>query len=103
MVDREDDLKIGVKSTAILFGRHDRFIIGLLQLAMLAILSWVGVLQALAWPYYLALLGAAALFGYQQWRVRGREREACFQAFLHNNWVGMLIFLGIAAALALRG
>ncbi|MGL4204682.1 MAG: 4-hydroxybenzoate octaprenyltransferase [Aeromonadaceae bacterium] len=103
MVDREDDLQIGVKSTAILFGRHDRLIIGLLQSAMLAILSWVGVVQALAWPYYLGLLGAAGLFCYQQWLVRGREREACFQAFLHNNWVGMVIFLGMAAALALPG
>lgn len=102
MVDREDDVKIGVKSTAILFGRHDRLIIGLLQSVTLAILSWVGVQQALAWPYYLGLLGAAGLFCYQQWRTRRREREACFQAFLHNNWVGMLIFLGIAAALTLR-
>ena len=100
MVDREDDMKIGVKSTAILFGRHDRLSIGLLQLATLGALLQVGELQGLAWPYYLALLGAAGLFGYQQWLVRGREREACFQAFLHNNWVGLLIFLGIVAALA---
>ena len=96
MVDRDDDLKIGVKSTAILFGRHDRLILGLLQVAMLAILLAVGR-QANLGPWYVAgWLGGAILFGYQQWLIRDREKPACFRAFLNNHWFGALLFAGIA-------
>lgn len=97
MVDREDDVKIGVKSTAILFGRHDRLIIGLIQLAMLLNLIWVGELAGLGWAYWLGLLVATALGIYQQWLIRDREPRACFQAFLNNNWLGIAVFVGIVA------
>ncbi len=96
MVDREDELKIGVKSTAILFGRYDNLIIGLLQLLMLALLVQVGVMAGLGWVYYLGLLVGAALFVYQQWLTRERQPKACFDAFLNNNLFGMVIFLGLA-------
>jgi 4-hydroxybenzoate polyprenyltransferase len=96
MVDRDDDLKIGVKSTAILFGRHDRLIIGLLQLAMLAILLAVGREADLGPWYYAGWLGGAILFGYQQWLIRLREKPACFRAFLNNHWFGAILFAGIA-------
>ena len=96
MVDRDDDLKIGVKSTAILFGRHDQLIIGLLQLAMLAILLAVGHEAGLGRWYDAGLLGGAVLFGYQQWLIRHRDRGACFRAFLNNHWFGAVIFAGIA-------
>jgi 4-hydroxybenzoate polyprenyltransferase len=95
MVDREDDLRIGVKSTAILFGRQDRLIIGLLQLVMLALLALVGAQEGLGMVYYLGLAVAAALFVRQQVLIRGREPAACFSAFRNNNCVGMAIFFGL--------
>jgi len=97
MVDREDDLKIGIKSTAILFGRHDRLVVGLLQLLMLALLWQVGRMTGRGMFFLVALAGAAVLFGYQQWLIRGRQRADCFRAFLNNHYVGMLIFLGLFA------
>lgn len=99
MVDRDDDLRIGVKSTAILFGRFDKLIIGLLQLATLLLLSVIGWQLGLGRFYYLALAGAAGLFFWQQKLIADREREACFRAFLNNNLVGMLIFIGIFLSL----
>jgi len=96
MVDRDDDVKIGVKSTAILFGHHDKRIIGLLQLSTLAILLVVGELQAFGWPYQLSLVITAGFFCYQQILILDRQREKCFQAFLNNHWVGLVIFIGIA-------
>ncbi|MEK9497755.1 4-hydroxybenzoate octaprenyltransferase [Photorhabdus sp. P32] len=95
MVDRNDDLKIGVKSTAILFGRFDKLIIGLLQLAMLLVLVLVGYMINLGGIYYWSLLLAGTLFIYQQKLIASRERELCFQAFLNNNYVGLVLFLGI--------
>ncbi|HHQ4474762.1 4-hydroxybenzoate octaprenyltransferase [Aeromonas sp. S41-2] len=95
MVDRDDDLKLGLKSSAILFGRHDKRIIGALQLLTLLILLLVGQLSELSSSYYWSLLAAAALFVYQQRLIRERQREACFQAFLNNNYVGALIFAGV--------
>jgi 4-hydroxybenzoate polyprenyltransferase len=95
MVDRDDDLKIGVKSTAILFGRKDKLIIGLLQLATLALFIVLGNWIQLGQLFYWSVLAAAALFVYQQYLIRSRERQPCFQAFLNNNHVGMLITLGI--------
>ncbi|EYU15606.1 4-hydroxybenzoate polyprenyltransferase [Photorhabdus aegyptia] len=95
MVDRNDDLKIGVKSTAILFGRFDKLIIGLLQLTMLLVLALVGYMMNLGGIYYWSLLLAGTLFIYQQKLIADRERTLCFQAFLNNNYVGLVLFLGI--------
>jgi 4-hydroxybenzoate polyprenyltransferase len=95
MVDRDDDLKIGVKSTAILFGRYDKLIIGLLQLATLGLMVLVGLLLHLNGAFYWSLLLAAGLFVHQQKLIAQREREPCFQAFLNNNYVGLVLFIGI--------
>ncbi|MBP2196083.1 4-hydroxybenzoate octaprenyltransferase [Pantoea cypripedii] len=95
MVDRDDDLKIGVKSTAILFGRYDKLIIGLLQLATLGLMVVVGLLLNLNGAFYWSLLLAAGLFVHQQKLIARRERDACFQAFLNNNYVGLVLFIGI--------
>ncbi|WP_158134793.1 4-hydroxybenzoate octaprenyltransferase [Vibrio navarrensis] len=98
MVDRDDDLMIGVKSTAILFGRFDKLIIGLLQLATLAMLLWLGQYYQLGQSFYWSVLVAGALFVYQQHLIRHRERELCFKAFLNNNYVGMVLALGLLVA-----
>ena len=95
MVDREDDLKIGVKSTAILFGEYDRQIIGGLQVLMLAILTMIGLQLGLAVPYYLGLLGGAGFFIYQQILIFHRAKADCFKAFLNNHWFGATVFLGL--------
>ncbi|PHM49048.1 4-hydroxybenzoate octaprenyltransferase [Xenorhabdus miraniensis] len=95
MVDRDDDLKIGVKSTAVLFGRFDKLIIGILQFTMLGILVLIGNIVNLGGIYYWTILLAAALFIYQQKLISGRERASCFQAFMNNNYVGLILFLGI--------
>ncbi|MEZ0584563.1 4-hydroxybenzoate octaprenyltransferase [Erwinia sp. STN24] len=100
MVDRDDDLKIGVKSTAILFGRFDKLIIGLLQLATLGLMAAIGWLTQLGAPFYCSLLAAAALFIYQQKLISARERDACFRGFLNNNYVGLILFVGIALSCA---
>jgi len=97
MVDKDDDLKIGVKSTAILFGDYDRQIIAALQLVMLGLLVIVGQMQYLGWPYYLGLLVAAGLSIYQQKLIFHREKTLCFKAFLNSNWFGMAVFTGLAA------
>jgi 4-hydroxybenzoate polyprenyltransferase len=101
MVDREDDLTVGIKSTAILFGQHDRLIIGLLQTTFLILMVIAGDRFSLHMPYYAALVGAAALCVYHQYLIRERERDACFKAFLHNNWVGAVIFAGLVLNFAL--
>jgi 4-hydroxybenzoate polyprenyltransferase len=98
MVDREDDLKLGIKSTAILFEDNDRGIIAALQILMICNLALIGKQAELEWPFTLATLFAAALFAYQQWLIREREPAACFAAFLNNNWFGAIVFLGIAAS-----
>ena len=95
MVDRADDIKIGVKSTAILFAQYDRLIIALLQLIMMVILVIVGYLYQLNFIYYLALVVATSLFIYQQWLIKNRVPALCFKAFLNNNLVGLVIFIGI--------
>jgi 4-hydroxybenzoate polyprenyltransferase len=95
MVDRDDDLKIGVKSTAILFNRWDRAIIGALQAIMLLILADVGRREGLSGPYGLGLAVAAGLSVYQQWLIRGRGKPECFEAFLNNHWFGAAVFGGI--------
>jgi 4-hydroxybenzoate polyprenyltransferase len=99
MVDRDDDLKVGVRSSAILFGRADLLIIGLLQLAALGLLAFAGWRMRLAVPYWLGLAVAASFVANQLWRVRHRDRAACFAAFLGNNRVGAVVFLGLALSL----
>jgi 4-hydroxybenzoate polyprenyltransferase len=103
MVDREDDLKIGIKSTAILFGDWDRLAIGLLQVLMLGLLMWIGILAELGMVFSGGLAVAAGLAIYQQWLIRDREPGPCFKAFLNNNYFGMAIFVGIVLDYALAG
>jgi len=97
MVDRADDLVIGVKSTAILFGQADKAIIAGLLITVLLLLLWIGIKIHLGTWYYLGLLVAAGLVIYQQWLIKDRDPQRCFQAFLNNNWFGATIFAGIAA------
>lgn len=94
MVDKEDDLKIGIKSTAILFGRYDKLIIALLQFMTLVLLVIVGLIENLNWLYYGALAVAGLLFLQQQKSIKSRDEKACFKAFLDNNYVGLVIFIG---------
>ena len=101
MVDRDDDLRIGVKSTAILFGDMDRPIVALLQGLVLMALVLVGQDQELGIWYYLGLAAAAGFAGYEQFLIRDRTREQCFRAFLHNNWFGAAVFVGLALDYAL--
>lgn len=98
MVDRDDDRRIGVRSTALLFGRYDLLIIALLQGLMLLLLVAVGVLEGLGVFHYLALLLVAVLFALQLRAARNRERQACFRAFLDNNYVGLAVWVGIGIA-----
>lgn len=95
MVDKEDDLKIGIKSTAILFGDYDRAIMAILQMIILMLLVAVGQLQQLSWLYYSSVLIAAGFFAYQQKLIFHRDKEKCFKAFLNNNWFGLVIFVGL--------
>lgn len=95
MVDRDDDLKIGVKSTAILFGRRDVLIISLLQLSALALLAFVGMQLSMSGWYYSGLLGAAGFFVYQFSLIRHRERDPCFKAFLNNHLAELSVLIGI--------
>lgn len=96
MCDRDDDLKIGVKSTAILFGQHDRLIIAVLQALTLLLLGIVGLLNGLGGWYWLGLLAAAGFSAYQQWLIRHREPLPSLRAFLNNHWLGMVVFVGLA-------
>lgn len=106
MVDREDDLKIGVKSSAILFGKYDRFIIGLLQISMLILLF--DVANKLDFPthaglwFRLSIVVSAIFMLYQQFLIRNRERGACFQAFKNNHWVGLSLFCGLILEYSLK-
>jgi 4-hydroxybenzoate polyprenyltransferase len=95
MSDRDDDIRIGVKSTAILFGESDRIIVGALQITMMVVLLIVGREVGLGIYYHFGLATAFALSIYQQYLIRGREPQRCFQAFVNNNWVGAAIFAGI--------
>lgn len=95
MVDRDDDLKIGVKSTAILFGEHDRQIIGGLQVLMLAILAGIGLQLSLSAWYFIGLLAAAGFFVYQQKLIAHHAKADCFKAFLNNHWFGATVFAGL--------
>lgn len=96
MVDRPDDLRIGVRSTAILFGDADLFVIGGLQLLMLFALVLIGTTAALGAWYFSAVVVAAGLMAWHQWLARKRDPAGCFRAFQHNHYIGMTIFIGIA-------
>lgn len=95
MVDRDDDQKIGVKSTAVLFGNHDWLYIGIIQMVIILLLVYVGWLLKLSIIYFCSLLAGLGLFVYQQYLIRDRQAPKCFQAFLNNNWFGFVVFLGI--------
>lgn len=95
MVDRDDDIKIGVKSTAILFGNADRMVIAGLQTLVILVLCIVGKQAELGSFFYLSVVVAATLFVYQQHLIRNRDRDECFKAFLNNHWVGLAIFIGV--------
>ena len=95
MVDRPDDLRIGVKSTAILFGEADRAIIGIIQVTMVAVLVIIGQQMKLGGIYFLAVLVAAGFMAYQQYLIKDRDGMQCMRAFRNNNWVGAIIFLGL--------
>lgn len=102
MVDRPDDLKIGIKTSAITFGRHDVLAVMLCYAAAFALLAVVGVLAGLGVAWYLGLVAACAIAGYHYTLIRARERADCFKAFRHNNWVGGAIFAGLFIDLLLR-
>jgi len=95
MVDREYDLKIGIKSTAILFDEADRFFVGLIQSMMLVVFIIIGIQLGLGWYYYSSVLLAIGLVVYYHYLIRERIPELCFKAFLNNNWLGVTIFSGI--------
>ena len=95
MVDREDDVRIGVKSTAVLFGHADRAIIAGVQTLLFVLLAFIGQRVGLGIYYYLGLITATLFALYQQYLIRDREPPRCFQAFLNNNWFGAAIFVGI--------
>jgi len=96
MTDREDDLKIGVKSTAIFFGKFDKLIIGILQILVLISLSLIGFDQKLSLLYQIGVLGMAGFFIYQQYLIKDRDPARCFEAFLNNHWAGLVVFMGLA-------
>ncbi|OAH99079.1 4-hydroxybenzoate octaprenyltransferase [Methylomonas methanica] len=98
MVDIDDDLKIGVKSTAILFGKRVREITAGLQVVIMGLLVTVGLMQQLSWPYYAGLAVAAGLAIYQQKLIFHFDKPSCFKAFLNNNWFGLAVFVGIVLA-----
>ncbi|MGD9600114.1 MAG: 4-hydroxybenzoate octaprenyltransferase [Steroidobacteraceae bacterium] len=102
MVDRDDDVRLGMRTSAITLGRYDVAGVVLAYGGMLALLAWAGAMAKLGWPYYAGLGVAAALMGYHYRLIRDRSREGCFAAFRHNNWVGAAVFAGIVAHYALR-
>ena len=102
MVDRDDDLRVGAKSTAILFGDADLAILGVLMVTFLLAMLIVAQRGHLHWPYYASVGVVAALFIWQQWIMRQRAREACFAAFRNNSWVGLALWVGIMITYALK-
>jgi len=103
MVDREDDLKIGIKTSAITFGRFDVAAVMFCYAVTLGILGWLGYQLHLGWFFNAGLVVAAAIFVQHYFWIRGRERMPCFKAFLHNNYAGLVIFLGIALDFLVSG
>jgi 4-hydroxybenzoate polyprenyltransferase len=103
MVDRDDDLKIGIKSSAIVFGDMDKVFIGTLQVLMLYALYLAGQSMEFGYWYNMGLVGAGVFFAYQQWRIRERKPQSCFDAFQNNHYVGLSVFIGILLEYAFRG
>ncbi len=103
MADRADDMKLGVKSSAILFGNADLWVVGAVQLSVLTIVFAIGLDAQRGWPFILGILIAAALAVYQLIISRHRDPKKCFEAFLNNNYLGMAVFIGIAADYLLVG
>lgn len=97
MVDRDDDLRLGLKTSAITFGKYDIFCVALCYACTLCLLGWVGYLLSYGWPYALGLLASAGVAALHLGWIRHRTREACFRAFLHNTWIGFAVFCGIFA------
>jgi 4-hydroxybenzoate polyprenyltransferase len=95
MVDRDDDLRIGIRTSAILFGRHDVAAVMACYVTFVAIMIGIGMWQQFGPAYFLGVVAAACIALYHFRLIRGRTREGCFRAFLHNNWIGLAIFLGI--------
>jgi 4-hydroxybenzoate polyprenyltransferase len=102
MVDRDDDAKIGIRTSALTLGRWDVPAVMASYAAMLVLLALVGASARLGWPYWLGLAAAGGMMVYHWTLIRGRSREGCFRAFMHNNWVGAAIFAGIVLSLPLR-
>ena len=96
MVDRPDDLKIGIRTSAITFGRFDVAAVMFCYAATLALIGAVGVQLMMGWPFFAGIGVAAALAGYHYTLIRDRDRALCFKAFLHNNWLGAALFAGVA-------
>jgi 4-hydroxybenzoate polyprenyltransferase len=102
MVDRDDDAKIGIRTSALTLGRYDVAAVMASYAAMLALLAAVGVMVRLRWPYYAGLGVAGGFMLYHYFLIRDRSREGCFKAFRHNNWVGAAVFAGIVASYLLK-
>ena len=102
LVDRDDDIRIGIKTSALTFGRFDIVAIMFCYVATLALLGWVGRQLGFGWPFALGLGTAAGIAGYHYTLIKDRDRMRCFKAFLHNNWFGAAVFAGIVADYLLR-
>ena len=102
MVDRDDDARIGIHTSALMLGRFDVAAVMASYAAMLVLLVLLGAMLRLAWPYYLGLVAAAGMALHHWTLIRTRSREGCFRAFRHNNWLGAAIFVGIAASYTVR-
>jgi 4-hydroxybenzoate polyprenyltransferase len=99
MVDRADDLKIGIKTSAITFGRFDVLMVMVCYAGFIGLMAYLGYISQLAWPYFACLLAASCVAIYHFFLIKNREPAQCFKAFLHNNWLGALVCLGVVAAL----
>ena len=102
MVDRDDDVKIGIKTTALLFGKYDVAMVMFCYLVMLSLLTGIGKVIGLGWPYFLGLTIACGIALFHYTLIRKRDRKRCFKAFLHNNWLGFAVFCGVMFDYALR-
>jgi 4-hydroxybenzoate polyprenyltransferase len=102
MVDRDDDLKVGIHTSAITLGRYDVAAVMASYAGMLALLAWLGAARGFAWPYWAGLAAAGALAAWHYPMIRGRTREGCFRAFRHANWIGLAVFAGIVLSFELQ-
>jgi 4-hydroxybenzoate polyprenyltransferase len=102
MVDRDDDLRLGLRTSAIAFGRYDVAAVAVCYALYVAGMVAIGYYLRLGWIYFAGLALAGALAAWHVWIIRGRAREACFRAFLHNHWLGLIVFAGIAVDFAVR-